>query len=315
MYRIRLHGRGGQGIKTASRILGSALFAEGFEVQDAPRYGAERRGAPIFATVRAARAPIHERGVIGRPDLVVVADDTLIPVAAAGVMQGVDERCVLLVASAEPAGVWRERLKLAGALLTLPPALAESPESGEGASGGFVGTACAGAAARMLGVVSREALEGAIRQELAPLGAPRVAANLVRALAAYDRFEDRAGCVSEGPAFAAGAHERPDWIDLPLEEVGLSAPDVHASATSVMVRTGLWRTMRPVIDAERCNRCVWVCSTFCPDGAIAADEAGAPRIDYDHCKGCLVCVAVCPPHAIRAVPEQLERAREAGEAG
>ena len=47
MYRIRLHGRGGQGTKTASRILGSALFAEGYEVQDAPRYGAERRGAAI----------------------------------------------------------------------------------------------------------------------------------------------------------------------------------------------------------------------------------------------------------------------------
>ena len=46
MYRIRLHGRGGQGLKTASRLLGTALFLEGFEVQDAPRYGAERRGAP-----------------------------------------------------------------------------------------------------------------------------------------------------------------------------------------------------------------------------------------------------------------------------
>ena len=57
MYRIRFHGRGGQGMKTASRILGSAFFAEGYEVQDAPRYGAERRGAPIFAYVRAARAP------------------------------------------------------------------------------------------------------------------------------------------------------------------------------------------------------------------------------------------------------------------
>ncbi len=43
MYRIRLHGRGGQGIKTADRMLGTAFFAEGFEVQDAPRYGAERR--------------------------------------------------------------------------------------------------------------------------------------------------------------------------------------------------------------------------------------------------------------------------------
>ena len=62
-------------MKTASRILGSAFFAEGFEVQDAPRYGAERRGAPIFAYVRAARETINERGIITRPDLVIVADD------------------------------------------------------------------------------------------------------------------------------------------------------------------------------------------------------------------------------------------------
>ena len=46
MYRIRFHGRGGQGMKTASRILGSAAFAAGWHVQDAPVYGAERRGAP-----------------------------------------------------------------------------------------------------------------------------------------------------------------------------------------------------------------------------------------------------------------------------
>ena len=111
MLRIRFHGRGGQGMKTASRILGSALFMAGFEVQDAPRYGAERRGAPIFAYVRADRAPIHERGVILRPDLVVVSDDTLLGVTAAGVMDGVDEETVLLVATNDELEVWRDRLK------------------------------------------------------------------------------------------------------------------------------------------------------------------------------------------------------------
>jgi 2-oxoacid:acceptor oxidoreductase gamma subunit (pyruvate/2-ketoisovalerate family) len=79
MFRIRFHGRGGQGMKTASRILGTAFFFEGFEVQDAPLYGAERRGAPVFAYVRAGRETINERGIIKVPDLVVVADDTLVP--------------------------------------------------------------------------------------------------------------------------------------------------------------------------------------------------------------------------------------------
>ena len=69
------------------------------------------------------------------------------------------------------------------------------------------------------------------------------------------------------------------------------------------MQTGLWRTQRPVIDDALCHRCAWICSTFCPDGAISIAADGRPAIDYDHCKGCLVCAAVCPPHAIRAVPE------------
>ena len=297
MLRIRIHARGGQGARTASRILGSALFAEGFEVQDAPRYGAERRGAPIFATVRASATPILERGVIERPDLVVVADETLIPVAAAGVLVGVGPRTMLLIHSAEAAETWRSRLRLAGPVLTLAPQL-ESP-----AELPFVGVRCAAAAARLLGTVSRAALTGAIREELAALGPGAVAENLELALDAYDAFTGEEGCVEESAEALPGEAAAPRWIELPLEAAAISAPDIHGAATSVQVRTGLWRTMRPVIDLERCNRCHWLCSTLCPDGAIDVLADGAPQIDYDHCKGCMICVAVCPTHAIGAVPE------------
>ncbi len=120
MYRIRFHGRGGQGMKTAGRMLGSAFFHEGFDVQDAPRYGAERRGAPIFAYVRADRVPISERGIIRRPDLVVVADDSLVPIPAAGVLTGLSGRCVLLIDTHESAETWRRRLSLEAPIIALP---------------------------------------------------------------------------------------------------------------------------------------------------------------------------------------------------
>jgi pyruvate ferredoxin oxidoreductase gamma subunit len=109
--------------------------------------------------------------------------------------------------------------------------------------------------------------------------------------------------VAEGKSVAANQYRQSDWIDFPFEEARLSAPTIHGAATSVQIKTGLWRTMRPVIDFDRCNRCWWICSTFCPDGAIGVTDEGAPHIDYDHCKGCLVCVAVCPRHAIEAIPE------------
>jgi len=301
MYRIRFHGRGGQGIKTASRVLGSALFAADFEVQDAPRYGAERRGAPVVAYVRAAREPIHERGVIAHPDLVVVADDSLLPVAAAGVLNGVDERTALLLYSRDSAETWRDRLNLRGAMHVL--ASADANEHSAGAT--LAGITCAGAAARLLGIVSWALLAAAVDQELAFLPVSQRAANRAAAQRGFDAMAADEGSIGEGVHAAATGYRAPEWVELPFEAATISAPAIHAAATSTTATTGTWRMMRPLIDDERCHHCWWICSTFCPDGALTV-AAGKPQIDYDHCKGCLVCVAVCPHHAITAIAEHGE---------
>jgi pyruvate ferredoxin oxidoreductase gamma subunit len=223
-------------------------------------------------------------------------------VAAAGVLLGVSERTVLLINSAEDPAEWKRRLNLRGRVLTLPAAAEGAGELR------FVGAACAAGAARLVGVIPETTLEQALREELADLPEGVLAENLRRAREAWETLAPHHGCVE--PAADGPPLGRPDWIDLPLESARISAPHVHAAATSVQVRTGLWRTMRPVIDHEHCNRCTWVCTTFCPDGAIHVDAEGAPRIDYDHCKGCLICVAVCPPHAIAAVPEARAAAQD-----
>lgn len=284
-------------MKTSSRMLGTAFFLSGYEVQDAPRYGAERRGAPISAYVRASQTPIAERGVIATPDLVVVADDTLIGIPAAGVTQGLDAHTVLAVNTNTSAEDWRERLRIDSRIVTLPRFSAEDP--GERP---YVGALCAGAAARLVGVIPCEVLEAAVRDELSTLSEEIVEANVVRARAAFDALTGAAETVSER-SDAAGVPAAPDWIKLDLEDTAYTAPAIHAGATSVEVRTGLWRVMRPVIDYDHCNGCAWICGSFCPDSAINVGADGNPMIDYDHCKGCLICVAQCPPHAIHAVPE------------
>jgi CBS domain-containing protein len=52
MSRIRFHGRGGQAMKTASRIVVTAAFHEGYYAQDSYIYGAKRRGAPSTPILR-----------------------------------------------------------------------------------------------------------------------------------------------------------------------------------------------------------------------------------------------------------------------
>jgi pyruvate ferredoxin oxidoreductase gamma subunit len=311
VYRIRIHGRGGQGIKMASRVLGTALFRSGFTVQDAPKYGAERRGAPIFSTVRATLTgtegeAINERGVIHQPDLVVVADDTLLAVPAAGVLQGIADDTVVLVNSRESAATWRHRLNLRGELLILPAA----GDAEDRADLPHIGATCAGAAACLLGVIEPDTLAAAIGEELGSLGDEVVAENRENALAAFQAMSDHRGIVREGSAIAAAAYCPPAWVELPVDDASIAAPDIRAVANSVQVRTGLWRTLRPEIDYDRCSKCWWVCSTFCPDSAIAV-ENDIPIIDYDHCKGCMICVGICPPHAINSIPEYLAQQQDA----
>lgn len=299
MFRIRFHGRGGQGMKTASRILGTALFIEGYEVQDAPRYGAERRGAPIFAYVRADKSPINERGVIHNPGLVVVADDTLMPVPAAGVLEGLDDKSVLLVNSHDSAESWQDRLNTPATILQLPA----SEDVEDRAELPYIGTYTAAAAAALMGVISLASLKQAIEEELGHLGQQIVAANLERATEAYELMRAQRGLVTEGGAVSATDYLKPAWIELPFDAAEISAPAIHAAANSGIAKTGLWRTMRPLIDYEQCKGCWWICSTFCPDGAITVNDKKLPEIDYDHCKGCLICVAQCPSHAITAEAE------------
>jgi len=301
MYRIRFHGRGGQGMKTASRILGTAFFLEGYDIQDAPRYGAERRGAPIFAYVRASKKPIYERGIINHPDLVIVADETLVPMPAAGVLLGATEKTFLLINSDEHPDIWVDRLNYKGKIITLSPVLTERSR----ANPHFIGAICVGAAARLLGVISRASLQQALEDELSELSAENIEKNIENAFIAYDSLNHYTGYIKPGMNISAKSYKKPEWIELPFEDAGISAPVIHATATSKKINTGLWRTMRPIIDYKSCQRCWWICSTFCPDSAIHVDEEKRPVIDYDHCKGCMICSTICPSHAIDVKPEHL----------
>lgn len=67
-------------------------------------------------------------------------------------------------------------------------------------------------------------------------------------------------------------------------------------------KTGIWRTMRPVVDSSKCNRC-YMCEIHCPVNAIRVEPDSGATIDYDYCKGCGICADVCPAGAISMVPE------------
>jgi 2-oxoacid:acceptor oxidoreductase delta subunit (pyruvate/2-ketoisovalerate family) len=66
-------------------------------------------------------------------------------------------------------------------------------------------------------------------------------------------------------------------------------------------KTGSWRNFRPVINYEKCTKCM-TCWKFCPEGAIKIsgkdNKVTKLEIDYEYCKGCGICWEECPINAI-----------------
>jgi len=108
MYKIRLHGRGGQGIKLAAHILGRAAFLSGYQVQSFAVYGAERRGAPMTSFVRIDKKEILERDYIFDPDFVICVDDTL---DVNEIMEGLSKDGFVLINTSKYPGHFSPKIK------------------------------------------------------------------------------------------------------------------------------------------------------------------------------------------------------------
>lgn len=63
--------------------------------------------------------------------------------------------------------------------------------------------------------------------------------------------------------------------------------------SSYTASTAHWRVDKPVYNNAHCINC-FNCWLYCPDAAILARDEKLQGVDYKHCKGCGVCVNVCP---------------------
>ena len=296
---LRFHGRGGEGVKLASRIVTRAGFLAGMVVQDSPLFGAERRGAPVVAFARLADEPILERGYIDCPDALVVMDASLLRHAEADVLAGIGAETVVLVNSgSSPAEVAR-RYGIAGRVVTLDVSSLALDVLGKH----LLSAPVAGFVAKVGRLVPWETVATAVRIELAAAGVSR--ALIGRNLAVTERAFTAAPSVGL-PDWRAGrattlARPRPAFV-VPHLPARVAAPTIVGPATSPLRVLDGWRVYRPVIELSRCTRCM-LCFALCPEGAIRLDDQTYPVVDYAHCKGCLVCAAECPPGVISQVRE------------
>jgi pyruvate ferredoxin oxidoreductase gamma subunit len=256
----------------------------------------------MTAYTRIDRDPILERGVIASPDLIVIADDTLLDDEAAKPLQGVMATGAVLINSTRSAEVLRHRYAIVVKLAALDFTDLVLAHIGSMAA---LSVAMAAGACRLAGL-SQEGMEEAVRGELESLGleAEQIEKNVELARVCYQRIEalpplPYAEWPSQAPAPKPGLMV-PAYLGPMAGTASVAAP-----ANTPLRRTGSWRVWRPMIDLEQCSQC-WICFVSCPEGAISLDEVDNPHVDYEVCKGCLVCVEECPTHAIHKEREARE---------
>ncbi len=296
MLRVRFHGRGGQGVKVASRVLGTAAFLEGYDAQDFPLYGAERRGAPISAYTRIAHEPIMERGVITEPDIVLVMDETLLRDPQALPLAGLKAGGIVFINSVHTPAEARAEYTITAQTLTLDI----TKISLEMLDRPVLSTLAGAVAARIVGL-KEVSLRDAVEKEVTEILTDRalVAKNIEAALTCF-----RLITPLEALETTARVSQGSPVITVPFEPAAVSSPAILATGTTPLRQTGSWRVFRPTWDYEACTKCM-ACVARCPDGCIRVDDEGRPCLDYRNCKGCLICVEECPTKTLGKVREAL----------
>ena len=174
---IRWHGRGGQGVVTAGKLLAETALEAGQYFQAFPDYGPERSGAPIRAFTRLSDKPITLHSQIEEPDVVIVLDRTLL--GNVPVTSGLKPNGILLVNTPESPEAVRARLKYAeGRVVTVDASRIALDEFGKE----ITNTPMLGALARATGLFSVEEITVQTRQRFAKKFTPEVVEANVRAV-------------------------------------------------------------------------------------------------------------------------------------
>lgn len=186
MFRVRFHGRGGQGVVTAAEMLAVAAFIDDLHAQAFPSFGSERMGAPVVSYCRVDNRPIRTHDPVVSADALVIQDATLLH--EVDLFAGLDDSGFVLVNSARtPRELGLDDL----AQRLVPERLVTLPANDIGMR--FLGrpranTALLAALASLSGVVSHQAVVEAIRRRFpGPVGESNAAA----ADAAFDAVADR----------------------------------------------------------------------------------------------------------------------------
>lgn len=298
-FEIRLESIGGLGANLAGKLLGECggLYLK-LNSAEFSSYGSEKRGSPVKSFIRFSEndKPIRINSPIEKPDILCIFHDRL--AGKAMLMAGVDESTSVIVnTSQRDIGKVRDSLKMYGGKLYLIDALNIAMEEKT-----RINMVLLGAIAKVSGFIEVDKLCKCVEDTLGKKYPSSVAPNIKGINAGYERVRGE-------EIKADGKYDYVEYREIERQWGYENAPigginPIYGST----IKNNLSASREgyvPVFEKDKCINC-GLCDTTCPDMVFQFKEGsfkGKNAMinlgpDYDHCKGCLRCVEVCPTSAL-----------------
>lgn len=284
----------GQGGAAATELLSTALAKQGLFTSVRMRTTGGRRMAPVLNDIKIARMPLLPNNANERPSEMLVFAEVLFANTHPWIVETIAtlRRGILMVNT------------------PLAPAEVPFPYGFEGTVATVDGTAICervlgirpapfgitllGLYARVTGAVDVDTLSDVVRERFpGKVGA----ANAAGVREAYEQARIATG-MTFAPRRERPVKTRPD-IATVLDRPSFGYTRLPGASDGNPALA--WRPHLPVIDEAKCTCEFCVTPGFCPDGVISWTD-GHYDVNYEYCKGCGICAAVCVHGAVTMRP-------------